>query len=96
MTLVEVLIYLVIAGICGSIARGLAGGTSGGLIVSILLGFLGAFLGTWIARTAHLPALWTVFIGGQSFPIVWSIIGGILLVVVAQALLRVSYANRHA
>ncbi len=94
MTLLEFVVYLVIAGICGAIARAIGGGTSGGFVLSILLGFLGAFVGTWIARMLHLPELLIVAIGGHPFPIVWSIIGGMLLVVVAHALTRPRYVVR--
>ncbi|HEX4048328.1 MAG TPA: GlsB/YeaQ/YmgE family stress response membrane protein [Elusimicrobiota bacterium] len=95
MTLLELVIYLVIAGICGAIARAVAGGTGGGFIVSVLLGFLGAFLGTWIARLAHLPELIMVDIGGHPFPIVWSIIGAIILAAIAHALMRPPYVRRY-
>jgi uncharacterized membrane protein YeaQ/YmgE (transglycosylase-associated protein family) len=95
MTLVELIVYLVIAGICGAIARAVAGGTGGGFILSVLLGFLGAFLGTWIARLAHLPVILMVDVGGHPFPIVWSILGGIVLVAIAHALTRRSYVSRY-
>jgi uncharacterized membrane protein YeaQ/YmgE (transglycosylase-associated protein family) len=85
MTLLEFLLYLVIAGICGAIARALVGGTPGGFIMSVLLGFLGAFLGAWIARQVHLPTLIVVTVGGHPFPIVWSIIGGVVLAAIAHA-----------
>jgi uncharacterized membrane protein YeaQ/YmgE (transglycosylase-associated protein family) len=88
MTVLEFVIYLIIAGICGAIARGLGGGTRGGFVISILLGFLGAFLGTWLARLLHLPELLVVAIGGHPFPILWSIIGGIVLVLLAHGLTR--------
>jgi uncharacterized membrane protein YeaQ/YmgE (transglycosylase-associated protein family) len=88
MTLLEFLLYLVIAGICGAIARALVGGTRGGFIMSILLGFLGAFLGAWIAREVHLPTLVQVTIGGHPFPIVWSIVGGVILAAIAHAFTR--------
>jgi len=88
MTLVEFVVYLIIAGICGAIARALAGGTGGGFAISVLLGFLGAFLGTWIARLVRLPELVVVAIGGHAFPIVWSILGGMLLVALSHALTR--------
>ena len=88
MTVLELVVYLVIAGICGAIARAIGGGTRGGFIISILLGFLGAFLGTWVARMLHLPVLLTIVIGGHPFPIVWSIIGGFILVAIAHALTR--------
>ena len=95
MTLIELIVYLVIAGVCGAIARAIAGGTGGGFILSVLLGFLGAFLGTWIARLAHLPELLMIDIGNHAFPILWSIIGGIILVVIAHALMRPRYVNRY-
>ena len=87
MTFIEFILYLVIAGICGAVARAIAGGTSRGFIVSILVGFVGAFLGVWIARMTHLPRLVVVTVEGHPFPIVWSIVGGIVLVTIAQALL---------
>jgi len=87
MTFVEFILYLVIAGICGAVARAIAGGTSRGFIVSILVGFVGAFLGVWIARMTRLPRLVVVTVEGHPFPIVWSIVGGIMLVSIAQALL---------
>jgi uncharacterized membrane protein YeaQ/YmgE (transglycosylase-associated protein family) len=93
MTLLEFVVYLVIAGICGAIARAFAGGTPGGFIISILLGFLGAFLGTWIARTFHLPVFFVVAVGGHAFPIVWSIVGGIILAALAHALMRPRYIS---
>jgi uncharacterized membrane protein YeaQ/YmgE (transglycosylase-associated protein family) len=88
MTLLQFVVYLVIAGVCGAIARALGGGTTGGFIVSILLGFLGAFVGDWLAGLLHLPKLFSVAVAGHSFPIVWSIIGGMLLVILAHALTR--------
>ncbi len=92
MTVVEFVVYLVIAGICGAIARAMAGGTGGGFVLSILLGFLGAFVGTWLARMLHLPELVVIAVAGRPFPIVWSVIGGIVLVVLAHALTRPRYS----
>lgn len=86
MTVLEFILYLVIAGICGAIARAVVGGTAGGFIVSILVGFLGAFIGVWIARMTHLPRLFVVAVEGHPFPIVWSVIGGMILVALAHVL----------
>ena len=88
MTLFEFIVYVVIAGVCGAIARAIAGGTGGSFVISVLLGFLGAFVGTWLARLIRLPALVVVAIGGHPFPILWSIAGGLILVVLAHALVR--------
>jgi uncharacterized membrane protein YeaQ/YmgE (transglycosylase-associated protein family) len=93
MTVLEFIVYLVVAGVCGAIARALGGGTGGGFIVSILLGFLGAFVGTWLARLLHLPELISVAIGGHHFPILWSVVGGMLLVLLAHALMRPRFAR---
>jgi uncharacterized membrane protein YeaQ/YmgE (transglycosylase-associated protein family) len=91
MSMLEFIVYLVIAGICGAIARAVAGGTAGGFLLSILLGFLGAFVGSWLARLLRLPELVVISIAGHPFPIVWSIIGGIVLVALAHALARPRY-----
>jgi uncharacterized membrane protein YeaQ/YmgE (transglycosylase-associated protein family) len=91
MTLLEFVIYLVIAGICGAVARAIAGGTGGGFVISVLLGFLGAFVGSWVARMLRLPEIFIVAVGGHPFPIVWSVIGGVLLVILAHALTRPRY-----
>ena len=96
MTLVEFIVYLLIAGTCGAIARALAGGTGGGFVTSLLVGFVGAFVGTWLARHLHLPTLLVVSIEGHRFPIVWSIVGGMVLVGVAHVLTRSHHMGRYA
>lgn len=82
MTLVELLILLLIAGVCGSIARAIVGTTRGGCLVSIVLGFIGALLGTWLAQQAGLPEILPLQVGGRAFPVIWSVIGASLFVAV--------------
>ena len=82
MTLIDLLIMLVIAGVCGGIARAIVGTTRGGCLVSIVLGFIGALLGSWLATQAGLPKLLDIQIGNRSFPVIWSIIGASLFVAV--------------
>jgi uncharacterized membrane protein YeaQ/YmgE (transglycosylase-associated protein family) len=82
MTIVDVLILLVVAGVCGALEQTVAGYSHGGCLVSIVSGFIGAILGMWLARRLALPHLLFVQIGGQRFPIVWSIIGAALFVAV--------------
>ena len=88
MTLLDVLILLLVAGICGSLGQAIAGYSRGGCLVSIALGFVGALLGMWIARQMGLPELFPVRIGGTSFPIVWSIIGSALFVAILTLITR--------
>jgi len=75
MTILEFIILLVIAAICGAIGQAIAGYSLGGFVITIVVGFIGAFLGTWLARVIGLPELLMVDVGGQPFPIVWAIIG---------------------
>lgn len=82
MSILEFLILLAIAGICGSVAQSLTGFSRGGCLVSVAVGLIGAILGTWMAQTLGLPQLLVVSLGGERFPILWSIIGGALLVAV--------------
>lgn len=88
MTLFDLLILLLIAGICGSLGQAIAGFSRGGCLVSIALGFVGAVLGMWLARAMGLPELFAIKIGTTNFPIVWSIIGSALFVAVIALLTR--------
>ncbi|HEY6122135.1 MAG TPA: GlsB/YeaQ/YmgE family stress response membrane protein [Pyrinomonadaceae bacterium] len=91
MTLFDLLILLLIAGICGSLGQAISGYSRGGCLVSIALGFVGAVLGMWLARALHLSELFAVQIGTTTFPIVWSIIGAALFVALISLLTRRYY-----
>jgi len=86
MTLGGFLLLLLIAGICGSLAQALTGYSHGGCLVSIALGFIGAVLGTGLAHFLGMGDVLAVHVGGQSFPIVWSIIGAALFVAMLNLL----------
>lgn len=88
MTLIDLLLLLLIAGICGALGQAIAGYSRGGCLVSIALGFVGALLGMWLARVMGLPELFAVRIGTTSFPIIWSIIGSALFVAVLTLITR--------
>lgn len=78
----EILVLLLIAAICGAIGQMIAGYSPGGLLVSLALGFIGALFGTFLARAMGLPEPFTMQVGDQPFPILWSIIGGALFTAV--------------
>jgi len=82
MGLLEFLLLLVVAAVCGRVGQLLAGYTSGGWLAAIVIGFIGADLGIFIARQLSLPTVLPVQIGGQAFPVVWSVIGATVLAVV--------------
>jgi len=88
MSILELLILLVIAAICGAIGQAIAGYSVGGLLISIVVGFVGALIGTWLARATGLPELLMINIGGEPFPIVWSIIGSIILALIVSIFSR--------
>jgi uncharacterized membrane protein YeaQ/YmgE (transglycosylase-associated protein family) len=93
MTVLEFLILLLVAGICGALGQAIAGTVRGGLLVSIALGFIGALLGMAIARALKLPELFALQVGDQPFPIIWSIIGSALFVAVLSLFTRPSNRN---
>jgi len=52
MGLWDLVILLIVAGICGGVGQAIAGYSHAGCLGSIALGFIGALLGMWIARMA--------------------------------------------
>jgi len=88
MTLFDLILLLIVAGVCGSLGQAISGFSRGGCLVAIALGFIGALLGMWLARTMGLPELYAVQIGTTHFPVIWSIIGSALFVAVISLLTR--------
>ena len=88
MTILDVIVLLLIAGVCGALGQAISGFSRGGCLVSIALGFIGAVLGMWLARQLGLPEIFAIRIGTTSFPIVWSIIGSALFVALITLLTR--------
>ncbi len=88
MSLLSFVILLLIAGICGAIGQAIAGSGRGGILVSIAIGFIGALIGMWVAGEMGLRELFALNIGGQTFPIVWSILGSALFVAVISLITR--------
>jgi len=88
MNITDLIILLIVAGVCGSIGRAISGYSHGGCLVSIALGFIGALIGMWVARKLGLPELLPVRIGTTTFPIIWSIIGSALFVALISLLTR--------
>ncbi len=88
MTILDFVILLVIAAVCGAVGQALAGYSVGGCVTSILVGFVGAVIGTWIAGALGLPEIFAINVGGRAFPIVWSVIGSALFVALLALLTR--------
>jgi uncharacterized membrane protein YeaQ/YmgE (transglycosylase-associated protein family) len=88
MSVLDFVVLLIIAAVCGAIGQALAGYSVGGCITSTLVGFVGAVIGTWIAGLLGLPEIFAINVGGRAFPIVWSVIGSALFVAVLAMLTR--------
>ncbi|HEX8845230.1 MAG TPA: hypothetical protein VF791_11330 [Pyrinomonadaceae bacterium] len=88
MSLIDILILLLVAGVCGSLGQAISGFSRGGCLVSIALGFIGAIIGVALSRWLHWPELLLIEIGNTKFPIVWSIIGATIFVAIIGLLTR--------
>ncbi|HEY9831921.1 MAG TPA: hypothetical protein V6D26_15160 [Stenomitos sp.] len=88
MTLIEILLLLLIAAICGSLGQVLVGYSTGGLLASIVVGVIGAYIGIWVAREFNLPVFFALNLGGRSFPIIWSILGSAIFAAILGLLNR--------
>ena len=88
MMLIDWLILLVVAGVCGALGQAISGYSHGGCLVSIVVGFIGALIGVWLSRLLGLSELFALRIGNTTFPVLWSIIGSALFVAVLGFLRR--------
>jgi len=82
MTVGGILLLLLIAAISGGLAQAIVGFSRGGCAVSIVVGFIGALIGWWLSDALNLPLIFQINIQGQPFPIIWSIIGGVVFVAI--------------
>jgi len=81
--LLQLLVVLILVGICAAIAEWIIGYTPGGLLITIIVGVIGAYLGAWLSGLLpfELPLFswFTVEVGTTVFNMIWSVIGSILL-----------------
>jgi uncharacterized membrane protein YeaQ/YmgE (transglycosylase-associated protein family) len=96
MSIGEIIVYLVIALLCGLVGQMLAGRSVGGYIVSTVVGLVGALLGGYIARSVGAPEPFPVSVGGRSIPIIWAIIGAALVTFVVGGIQRGWGSRRSA
>ncbi|MBN2356411.1 GlsB/YeaQ/YmgE family stress response membrane protein [candidate division KSB1 bacterium] len=82
MSILELLLLLLLAAICGSIGAALAGHSSRGCITSIVLGFIGALIGGYLSRQLGISDIFYI----RSIPVIWSIVGAALFVAVINML----------
>jgi uncharacterized membrane protein YeaQ/YmgE (transglycosylase-associated protein family) len=93
-SLVEAIVWLIVAAICGAIGSAIVGYSAGGLLASMGVGLVGAVIGTWLARALGFPALLTFTYSNVSIDLLWTILGSVILVGFV-ALLRRSGRRRY-
>jgi uncharacterized membrane protein YeaQ/YmgE (transglycosylase-associated protein family) len=79
MTVVELIVLLLVAGILGVVSQRITGIEPGGLIMSVVLGFIGAWLGRGFSVWLSIRDLIYLDIAGSRFPLLWSILGGVVV-----------------
>jgi uncharacterized membrane protein YeaQ/YmgE (transglycosylase-associated protein family) len=84
----SLIILLIVGGLVGLIAQRIVGYSRGGCLTSIALGFIGALIGTWAVKQFGLPEIYVLKISHTSFPVVWAIIGAVVLVAILGLLKR--------
>ncbi|HTE84107.1 MAG TPA: hypothetical protein VK821_05190 [Dehalococcoidia bacterium] len=85
--LLGLVLFLVIAALCGAVAEYFLGFKEG-VGETLLIGLIGAALGVVVARILHLPLLLPVF----GVPIVWTIVGSFIVV----GILKLASGNRRS
>jgi uncharacterized membrane protein YeaQ/YmgE (transglycosylase-associated protein family) len=88
MTFLGFIVLLIIAAVAGSLGQAIAGYSLGGCLTSIVVGFIGAYLGLWIARQFGLPEPLAITIQGETFPLLWAVIGSAVIMAVFGLLFR--------
>lgn len=88
MSILDLLVLLIVAALCGAIGQILAGYSIGGCITSTLVGFVGAVISTWLAGSLGLPELFSINVAGRAFPIIWSVAGSAIFVALLAILTR--------
>jgi uncharacterized membrane protein YeaQ/YmgE (transglycosylase-associated protein family) len=78
--LIEILLTCGVAIACAMLGLSTSKYSRGGCIVYMAFGFIGAFLGTWVSRTLGFAKVPDLTIGSSDFPIIWSLVGSVLLV----------------
>ena len=81
-----IFLLLLVGAICGLFVHSAAPRAGERLLGVITRGFLGALAGVWAAAAIHLPDLLMVGFRGVTFPAAWSLLGGIIFMMLFRIL----------
>jgi uncharacterized membrane protein YeaQ/YmgE (transglycosylase-associated protein family) len=74
--------------VCGLIGQLTSGYSRGGLIVNLFSAFAGAVAGVHISRAVHATDVFNYKTANSNFPILWALIGSVLLVAIVGTLVK--------
>ncbi len=92
MTITGFLLLMLIAFAVGSVAKEIVGLSRSGCLVTVGIGWLGSLLGTLLSMKLGLPEPFPLQIAGKNFPLLWSLMGAVLFVLVVAV---VSGRKKH-
>lgn len=87
MTVIDFLLLLFVAAIIGALGQAIGGYSAPGCLMSIVIGFVGALIGRWIQHAMHLPTFFVVNAGGAKFPVIWSVLGAAVFVLILRLIM---------
>lgn len=85
---IELISFLILGALCAAIAQALAGFSWVGYFAALAASFFGAWGATWLARILDLPGVLVITLYNESFPVVWAVIGGLLLALAVSLFLQ--------
>lgn len=87
MSIVDLILLLLVAGIIGALGQAVGGYSSSGCAMSIVIGFVGAIIGRWAKHAFGLPELYVIKVGHANFPLIWSVLGAAAFVLILRLIL---------
>jgi uncharacterized membrane protein YeaQ/YmgE (transglycosylase-associated protein family) len=86
MSILEFVIYIVVAAVCGLVGQFLTGYSRGGCPVSFVVALVGAYFGPRVAAAMGWREAFILPIGPVEFPVVSSLVGALVLVLIVNLL----------
>lgn len=84
----EIISYLLIAVVCAAVAQALAGFSLAGYGGALIGAFIGGWVTAWLVAVLNLPLVIPMIVNGVTIPLVWSIIGALLLALAVSLLMQ--------
>jgi len=84
------IVLVIVAAVCGSIGSSLAGHSAKGCVANTVVGLIGALIGTWLSRQLGVRD----FFYPAGIPLLWSIVGSAIFVVLIGTLTGKSGGRR--